>query len=305
MENKFEGMPVRKIIRKTRHKAELPLKWLSVILSVLLFLGIGLIAEGAGGDLEFTQELYSMIDDPETESMVSVVIDLGIGCSVVAFFGIIVLLLYAFYQQYAKVMAYSVKVTPKNFPEIYAKAAEYTEALGLRKQPDVYIEAENGVLNAFASYVLGRRYVKINAELVDIAYMENRDFDTLYFVMAHEFGHIYLHHVTLFYNLFTFVAKLIPLYGPLFSRAQEYSADRVAQALTDNKNAAECMALLSVGRHLYKHMDVYDYLESAGERHNLLERLGRFIVNLNASHPITPFRVKAVMDPKRRSGRLI
>ena len=307
MEDKFEGMEPRQIIKKTRHKAELWLKCIAIILSCLLFIAVGLVAETARTDTETRAEIESFFneeDEVET-SILNVLLSLGIGCSLVAVAGMILFLLYTFYSQYAQTMAYSVKVTPVNFPEIYARAADFTKQLGLKKQPEVYIEQQNGILNAFSTYVLGKRYVSINAELVDVAYLENKDFDTVFFVMAHEFGHIYLGHVTLRYNLFTLLARIIPVFGPLLSRAQEYSADRVAQALTDNTNSAECMALLTVGRHLYKHMDVNDYLQSAEANHNFLERLSRFVVNMMATHPITPFRVKAIMDPERRSGRLL
>ena len=303
MENKFEGMSVKKIIKKTRHKAELPLAWISIILSSVIFLAIGFAVELTSDDLQFRAELLDLVDGDEF--IVELLSSLGIGCSLIAVLAIALLLLYALYQQYAEIMAYCVKVTPVNFPQIYDKAREFSEKLGLKKQPEIYVGQENGAINAFASFVLGKRYIKLNSDIVDIAYLENNDFETVYFTMAHEFGHVYLKHANLFYNVFTFVSRLIPIYGPLLSRAQEYSADRVAQALTDNFNADKCMSLLATGKHLYKYVDINDYLDTAEKNHNIIERISRFILNLFASHPINPFRVKAILDPDRKSGRLI
>lgn len=307
MENKFEGMEARKIIKMTRHKAELPLRIIAIILSCAIFILLGAAAQAAKNDVAVQQELQTMLvdEDENTVEAANTIVALGIGCSIVLIGGIILILLFAFYQQYAKIMSYSIKVTPTNFPEIYEKGREYTEKLGLKKMPEIYVEQDNGTLNAFAAYVIGKRYVRLNSEIVDVAYLENKDFDTVFFVMAHEFGHIYLHHVTLLYNLFTFLTKFIPIYGPMLSRAQEFSADRVGQALTDNKNSAKCIAMLGGGRHLYKYVDMNDYLISAEDNHNFLERISRFIVNLLASHPIMPFRAAAVMDPDRKSGRLL
>lgn len=307
MENKFEGMETRTIIKMTRHKAELPLRIIAIALSCIIFILIGFVAQAAQNDVAVQEELATMLEgeDESTAAIAETIVALGIGCSIVMIGGLALVLLFAFYKQYAQIMSYSIKVTPTNFPEIYEKGKEFTEKLGLKKMPEIYVEQDNGALNAFATYVIGKRYVKLNAEIVDVAYLENKDFDTVFFVMAHEFGHIYLHHVTLLYNLFVSVAKAIPIYGPLLSRAQEFSADRVGQALTDNKNSEKCMVLMAGGRHLYKYIDINDYLASAAANHNALERFSRFIVNLLASHPITPFRTAAIMDPDRKSGRLL
>ena len=307
MENKFANMEVKEIIKKTRHKAELPLKYIAIAITIVSMFVIGVSADLIKGDptlkSEFMEELGDT--DQKTSALVSAFIDFGMGCGILVLIFFAFTILFQYYKLYAQIMSYSIKVTATNFPEIYAKAQEYTEKLGLKKVPEIYIQQHNGQINAFATYVVGKRYVQLNAEIVDVAYMENKDFDTLFFVMAHEFGHIYFHHVTWLYNLSTFIGRIIPIYGKTLTRAQEFSADRVAQALTDNVNSEKCMALLSGGRHLYKYIDINDYSESAESNHNFVEKLGRFIINLLADHPITPFRVKAIMDPDRKSGRLI
>ena len=88
------------------------------------------------------------------------------------------------------------------------------------------------------------------------------------------------------------------------SRAQEYSADRVAQILTQ-QTGIKCMTMLTAGRHLYAYVDSDDYINNILKEKNLLEHVSYFFVNLFASHPIMPFRIKAIMDPERKSGRLI
>jgi len=39
--------------------------------------------------------------------------------------------------------------------------------------------------------------------------------------------------------------------------------------------------------------------------HNAIERFARWCTNLVASHPIMPFRVRAILDPSKKSGRLL
>ena len=218
---------------------------------------------------------------------------------------IVTTLIVAFFINYAQQMSYSVKVTEKNFPEIYRKSVEFAGKLGLEKVPEVYVTQKNGALNAFASWCFGRRYVQLNAELVDIAYMENKDFDTVWFVMAHEFAHIYYDHVSLKYNISIFFAKLFPVIGPALSRAREYSCDKLARHLTEDKNAADCIAMLTAGRHLYKYVDASDYLQNtSSDGYSSLEVFFRFMINLCADHPITPYRMDAATGPMEKQGRL-
>lgn len=73
----------------------------------------------------------------------------------------------------------------------------------------------------------------------------------------------------------------------------------------DGKNKEECMMFLSTGRHLYKYTNVEDYLKVINKDHNFIERFARFVVNMTASHPITPFRTAAMMDEAKKSGRLL
>jgi len=296
---------VQQEIRRTRHNKELALYGICSAIGVLSVLGMiasavgadsaGGLAAAAGGDLGALAPLILMITGFIT----------GIGYLIAMSVWYIISL----YQLYANQMAYSVKVSEKNFPEIYQKVQEYSQLLGMRP-PEVYVQQMNGELNAFTCWVPGKTFIQLNAEVVDVAYMEHRDLDPVLFILAHEMGHAYLHHVQLQYNLWPMLVVFIPFVGPvilnnLLSRAREYSSDRVAQALTGGKAERETMMLLSAGRHLYKYLDTADYYVKITVDHNAIERLARWVANLLASHPIMPFRVRAILDPSKKSGRLL
>lgn len=287
---------VKKEIRRLRHKAERPVYWVMFAINTLFVLFALVFCLTMQ-----SSDLAGLVDDPDLLELFQLV-NGGIVFLYLAY--LIILFLCVFYQLYSKELSYAVKVTPKNFPEIYEKSVEFSNYLGLKKVPEIYIRQQNGVLNAFAAWVIGKRYIQLNSEIVDIAYMENKDFDTLYFVMAHEFGHHYFNHPTMAHSLSILIPRIIPILGPLYSRSQEYTADRVAQVLTQS-TGVRCMAMLAAGRHLYPYVDVDDYLENIYHHPNILERIGRWIVNLTTDHPIAPFRVAAIADPKQKSGRLI
>lgn len=310
---------VREEIRKTRHKKEVPLY---ILLIILGFIAVGVLlaqeiqGEGILVELrnlieEFLQEGASGLEDTELSTVVGIVVLMislifGIG-SLIA---LVVIMLAAMYSIYADQMSYSIRVSERNFPEIYAKVKEYTWLLGLKKEPEVYVRQMNGELNAFTSWVPGKAFIQLNAEIVDLAYMEHKDFEPVFFIMAHEMGHIRLHHVQIYYAIWPILANFIPLIGsnillPALSRSREYSSDRVAQALTGGVGQEDCMMLLAAGRHAYKYVDTRDYIMNITANHNAIERFARWCTNLTASHPIMPFRVRAILDPAKKSGRLL
>ena len=304
---------VRSEIKKTRHKAELPLYATTIICGFITVVILWIEAFRDSGALDQIKTVLSEnnITDvsPEFNQLLILCIGLisilgGIGC--ILYY--VIAYLIGHYKLYADEISYSIKVSDKNFPELYAYVKEFSRLLGFKKEPEVYIQS-TGEINAFASWVPGKYYVRINAEVLDLAVMEHKDIETVAFIMAHEFGHIYFHHVNLLYRLWTTFIGFVPVIGsalilPLYSRSKEYSADRVAQALMSGSKE-DGMMLLAAGRHLYKYSNIHDYLEMINKNHNILERIGRFAINLCASHPIMPFRVAAIMDEKKKSGRLI
>lgn len=96
---------------------------------------------------------------------------------------------------YAHVRAKAIRVTPDQFSEIYGLAVQYAHVLGLKKIPEIYLAQENGVLNAFASNIIRRRFIQINIDLLEIAYRQHRDLASIGFILAHEMAHIKLRHV--------------------------------------------------------------------------------------------------------------
>ena len=190
--------------------------------------------------------------------------------------------------------ASSVKITLRNFPEIYSLIESYAWRLGMKQVPDAYIVQQSGVLNAFSAYLFKKQYIEINSEIFEVAYREHQDIDALAFIIAHEMSHIYYGHATLHYNVPIWFSMNFPIVGAIASRTREYSCDRLAQHLTYN-DGLEAMFLLMVDRHLYKMVDKQDYLDNAVKESGFF----MWLLNFFASHPIMPKRVLALA---RREG---
>lgn len=212
---------------------------------------------------------------------------------IVSFIGIY----FVIYYFYATYRANSLRITEKNFPEVYALIEEYANRLGI-VVPKAYVTQRSGVLNAFSAFLIRKQWICIHSEIFEVAYREHKDMDALAFVIAHEMAHIYYGHATLHYNLWILFSSAIPILGATASRAREYSCDRLAQRLTGT-DGLDAMLMLVVDRHLYKMVDKEDYVEEM--RH----RKGFFLwaANLAADHPVMCKRVVALADG-RGSGRL-
>lgn len=209
----------------------------------------------------------------------------------IAGIGGIISLFIAMYLNFASVKASSLKITQRNFPEIYSLLHSYAYRLGMEKVPEMYIVQQNGVLNAFSSFIFGRQYILVHTEIFEVAYREHKDMNALAFIIAHELSHIYYGHATLHYNLPILFSQSLPLVGQIASRTREYSCDRLAQRLT-NYDGVQAIVMLMVDRHLYPMVDVQDYVDTTiNERGFWL-----WLVNLLASHPILPKRIRALIQ---------
>ena len=316
MENNVERTPssVQEEIKRTRHKKELPLYIALTITGVIV--SVVYIALNDGNNIfSFLRRTIQESGISTGEIDVAVLVQvLGVIAIILSGIGLVislvVVMIISLYRYYGVELSYGVRVSENNFPENYEKVKEYTRLLGLKQEPEVFVAQENGVINAFTAWIPNHTFIQLNAEIVDLAYLEHKDFDTVFFVMAHEFGHVYLHHVQIYYTIWAYLCILIPGIGraflvPMLSRAREYSCDRVAQALTGGAAQEDCMKLLGLGRHIYKYADTNGYLADINKPTSAFARLARWIINATASHPIMPFRTAAVLDPEKKSGRLL
>jgi len=281
----------RKEIMKARHKREGILFVICVFINIII---VGsLIAQGISS-YAIDPFMYDTIEDLYYYSGMAG----ANGVAILSMF--VVMLIYTLYMTYARVRAQSIRVTEDNFPEIYYKSIELARLLRLRKVPPVYITQGNGIINAFASAVIGRRYALLHAEIVEVAYLEHKDFEAVYFVLAHEFAHIYLKHVTLLNNLLILFSRMVPVLGHMLSRAREYSCDRIAQLIT-GCDFPDGIMILYAGRHLYKYVDVNAYLSAAKKEKGFF----LWLTHVLSTHPIAPKRIAALIDPQKKSGRLL
>jgi Zn-dependent protease with chaperone function len=150
----------------------------------------------------------------------------------------------------------SIKVTGRQFRDIYEIALKQSDLLGIEKVPDIYILQNGGFLNAFATRFLGNNYVIIYSDILEEAYENNKD--TVEFIIGHELGHIKRKHMTK--SLIFFPSIIIPFLNRSYSRACEYTCDNIGSVLNP-KGAQSGLLILASGKRLWKKVDVEGFIE--------------------------------------------
>jgi Zn-dependent protease with chaperone function len=182
----------------------------------------------------------------------------------------------------------AVRLSPRQFPDIYAVKEDFARRLGLRRDPEIYLMSGNGVLNAFAASTFGHDFVVIHSELFSNTYEKNKD--ALAFIIGHELGHLRLAHTRLWYQLSTAYVDRVPLLGGFLSRAREFSCDRHGAYLAPQ--GEEGLVLLAAGRYVYRQVDVEELLEQGRQFRGLWPT----VAQLPQSHPFVVRRIRTLYD---------
>ena len=271
--------------KKLRHRWEMPLIYLSGALTfgALLFaivlnaMGeealVGLAGENAGPLLEQANTAFAVLILP---------------------IGIFVL---RFYQA-AIAKANAVRVGPNQFPDIWNMYRDLGAAMGMTAVPKLYVTNGNGIVNAYAlSCNTRHKYVVIHSEITVL--MKDAP-QAVEFVLAHELAHHKLEHVSLWRIVIGFIPNLIVPLGVSATRAQEYSADRVAHAVCKHRHQ-DAMNLLAVGPWIQGSIDEDAWKEQcAQERTEFFVR----VANLFSNHAVLVKRSKALHDIDREGPGL-
>jgi Zn-dependent protease with chaperone function len=191
----------------------------------------------------------------------------------------------------AHVIGNGVRVGPRQLPDLMRRIEAAAHKLGMDRVPEAYVLQAGGLLNAFATKILSRRFIIIYSNLLEAGDTDDGTDKTneLDFVIGHELGHLAAGHLAT--RLFLLPARIMPWLGPAYSRACEYTCDRCGHAVTgDLTVSSRALAILAAGPRAARKMDLDAYVDQRRES-------GRFwmaVYELNASHPYLSKRVAAL-----------
>ena len=182
----------------------------------------------------------------------------GIALFYVFIFFVVYLFAQSAFISYIKGTA--IKLSPEQFPELYAQLEACCEKLNM-PVPDTYILHAEGAFNALATRFLSRNYIILFSDVVDALKQKP---GAINFYLGHELGHIERRH--LIWSPILFPSAIFPLLGAAYSRAREYTCDNYGYACCENpKDAVVGLAVLSAGGQLWKTMNIPTYIKQVDD----------------------------------------
>jgi len=181
------------------------------------------------------------------------------------------------------IRANGIRVSDKQFPEVYRIASDLAAKMEIHPVPAIYVLQAGGVLNALATKLVGVNYVIIYSDVLELAYDQGED--ELAFVICHELAHIKRRHVV-WHMLF---APAMLLMASSYSRACEYTCDRYGAHYCPD-GAIGGLIVLAAGKKLYRRVNAFEL----GNQVNTEKGFWVSMAETHASHPTLPKRLTAL-----------
>lgn len=200
---------------------------------------------------------------------------------------ILALSLFTHWLQIGYIRTNGVKVTERQFADLYQTYQRVGQEMGIRLLPDVYILQAGGVLNAFATRFFQKNMVILYSDVVELS----RDgyAKEVEFVIAHELAHIRRNHVQKQWAMM--LGGWIPFLGSAYSRACEFTCDRMAaHHIQDQTASKRALTILAIGGKLAKEVSEFDYLYEASRENGFIAKLSELL----STHPPLPKRIAAI-----------
>jgi len=206
-----------------------------------------------------------------------------IGILYIAIFAAVGLVMHGLFIGYLR--GNGVRVSEKQFPEVYQAARRLASQMDLNPMPQIYVLQAGGLLNAFATKFLGRNFVIVYSDILELAYEKGES--ALDFVLAHELAHLKRKHLT--WRLVLYPSAMIPFLSTAYSRACEYTCDRFG-AYYAPEGAVPGILVLAAGKKLYQNVDPKEFTKQASDETGFWVWLSEVF----STHPHLPKRLKAI-----------
>ena len=297
----FSHDEARKLLKNARHKAEIPLTVLAVVLTVGILAFISYMAVTARGNEEVMEFLtkFTGFEKPIVQFILRAGGDIALA--------VIVYLLAMLVQQnmtfLGKVLSNEMRLSDSRFSYLKEYYEDCVKACGMKNAPELFI-----VGTEYQSEVLGVPVRSNNVLAIDkkmiLKAEQTGDWGDVEYSVAKRLAKIHLGYCSLPNQMFTFCIKLIPGLKQLFSRCRTYSIDRVVMALLGREKAFENVFCECYDVDLYRDLDRKEIIDNKTKSLSRAEEVSKSLENFGSEAPIAPYRLKAMLDTET-DGRLL
>ena len=183
----------------------------------------------------------------------------------------------------------AIEIAADQLPDLHKQLIACCEKLGVTSNPTMFVQNGNGVMNAFATWFLGRKYVILLSGVVDAMASSPNG---VRFYIGHELGHV-LRHDNPIMAFLRWPALRLPLLGAAFSRARESTCDLHGLACSESpEGAARSLAALSAGAKSWADVSLEGYRRQVAAAKGFWMSFHELV----ASYPWTAKRAIRVLD---------
>jgi Zn-dependent protease with chaperone function len=206
----------------------------------------------------------------------------------IVMYGVIAGVLFVFLQGMflGRIRGNGIRVSAKQLPLVYRQVQDHSRTLQMAMAPDVYVIESGGILNAFATRFMGRNFVVIHSDVLELAMQQGEA--AVGFIVAHELAHHKRGHLK--YRWLTWPGRVVPYLGFAYSRACEYTCDRFGARCQPDGAVAGLLAL-AAGKHVYKAIDPAEFAQQGVTENDFWVRRAETM----STHPRLPKRVAEVL----------
>lgn len=286
------------IMKKARHKAELPLIIIAAIINLICVLAMALyfklLQDGVTVITDATSMLLTL-SESEIELLSGVESYFIIFFFVLVFIKILVGIKKLYHSGYAN----GVRVSSSQFPQVYEIEKTLGTKMNFKKAPKVFINSDSSETKVMGVTIHSKTFFNLSPGTAIYTPTLSQ------FLIAREFAHVYYGHRSMAFYLSTFISHSVPIFGKMLNRCMEYSADRAAQYILGDDVALDCLVKSCVHYLTVRELNVEEYLKAMTNPCKKEASLYYLLTNLNSAMPINRYRIRAMLDPKKKSGKLL
>ena len=292
---------LRKFKRMCRHKAEIPMFVLSIVLTMGILSSItyfGVIKIGSQENFVKLMEEFE-INENAAELLIGFGRFLSIGLIAILVFR----LFFTFFRDYGRAIARDLPITENQFEELYTKAREYSERLGIEEEPKIYSSAEDEYVDFHGIEMFSPFVIKVDADTFAATY-ELENMDNMLYDIAFDLAADFMGHKNIWRFVVTCAVNWIPIYGDLCYRIMCYTDDRVVRELMGDEAALKSLTTKLNYCWMIPYTSEDEYVKDINRPLTPFQSVARFVENLLSKEPIPAYRIATMADPTKKNGRL-
>ena len=290
----------KELLKKCRHKAEIPFTIFSIILTILFAFFVSFLFKSSGNNEWALNFLMNNLEYEEAD------VDFALQCGkyilIVIVIVLFVKLFFELFKNAGIAMVHDVPVEESYSPKVFKEYKQCCKKLGITKVPKLLLATDKENLEATGITIKSNRYLRMYIDIVDAA-VGSEDDNLIRFEVLHDLSDIAYNHYHYVLLILTIVARWLPIVRNIYSRIMCYSSDRLTAELMGKE---ECITVLLKNylQSAYEPDKREEYINRLDRKLSPVEKMSEILDNLSSATPSYLYRIKALVDDKN-NGRVI